>query len=53
MFTLVKQGQRPVWRVDSWTSNFDEQLKADGIHLGESSQEITIGASIKPNGGKG
>ncbi len=53
MFTLVKQGQRPVWRVDSWTSNFDEQLKADGIHLGESPQEITIGASIKPNGGKG
>jgi pilus assembly protein CpaF len=52
MFTLVKQGQRPVWRVDSWTSNFDEQLKADGIHLGESPQEITFGAPVKPTGGK-
>lgn len=56
MFSLVKQGVRPVWRVDSWTSNFDEQLKADGIHLGESPQEITFGAPMKPqtpNGGKG
>lgn len=55
MFTLMKQGARPVWRVDSWTSNFDEQLKADGIHLGESPQEITFGAQVKPNspmGGK-
>lgn len=55
MFTLMKQGARPVWRVDSWTSNFDEQLKADGIHLGESPQEITFGAQVKPSsplGGK-
>ena len=54
MFSLIKQGQRPVWRVDSWTSNFDEQLRADGINLGESPQEITFGAPIKPptpNGG--
>jgi hypothetical protein len=51
----MKQGARPVWRVDSWTSNFDEQLKADGIHLGESPQEITFGAQVKPSsplGGK-
>lgn len=56
MFTLAKQGQRPVWRVDSWTSNFDEQLKADGIHLGESPQEITFGAGPRTGGvggGKG
>lgn len=56
MFTLIKQGQRPVWRVDSWTSNFDEQLKADGIHLGESPQEITFGAPPRPGasgGGRG
>jgi len=43
MFSLIKQGLRPVWRVDSWSSNFDEQLKADGIHLGDSPPEITIG----------
>lgn len=42
MFSLIKPGQRPVWRVDSWTSNFDEQLKADGIHLGDSPPEITL-----------
>lgn len=48
MFTLIKQGARPVWRVDSWSSNFDEQLKADGIHLGESAQEITFGAPARP-----
>ncbi len=56
MFTLAKQGQRPVWRVDSWTSNFDEQLKADGIHLGESPQELTFGAGPRTGGvggGKG
>jgi pilus assembly protein CpaF len=56
MFTLIKQGQRPVWRVDSWTSNFDEQLKADGIHLGESPQEITFGNTPRPGatpGGRG
>jgi pilus assembly protein CpaF len=54
MFSLIKQGQRPVWRVDSWTSNFDEQLKADGIHLGESPQEISftpLGRSGGANGG--
>jgi pilus assembly protein CpaF len=57
MFSLIKQGQRPVWRVDSWTSNFDEQLKADGVNLGESPQEITFGAPMKPptpsGGGRG
>ena len=54
MFSLIKQGQKPVWRVDSWTSNFDEQLKADGIHLGESPQEISftpLGRSGGPTGG--
>jgi len=42
MFTLIKQGIRPVWRVDSWNSNFGEQLKKDGVSLGDSSQEITL-----------
>jgi hypothetical protein len=48
MFSLLKQGTRPVWRVDSWSSNFDEQLKADGIHLGDSPPEITIGGPAQP-----
>lgn len=42
MFTLIKQGVRPVWRVDSWNSNFSEQLKKDGVNLGDSPQEITL-----------
>jgi pilus assembly protein CpaF len=40
MFTLVKQGVRPMWRIESWNSNFSEQLAKDGIHLGESAQEF-------------
>jgi len=42
MFTLIKQGVRPVWRVDSWNSNFAEQLKKDGVNLGDSAHEITL-----------
>jgi pilus assembly protein CpaF len=42
MFTLIKQGVRPVWRVDSWNSNFQEQLKKDGVNLGESAAELTF-----------
>jgi hypothetical protein len=42
MFTLIKQGVRPVWRVDSWNSNFQEQLKKDGVNLGESAAEISF-----------
>lgn len=43
MFTLVKTGERPVWRVDSWASAFDDILSEDGIYLGDSPQEITFG----------
>jgi pilus assembly protein CpaF len=55
MFTLIKQGVRPTWRIDSWASNFDEVLKADGIHLGDSPPEITfgVGGPTKPSGGGG
>lgn len=42
MFTLIKQGVRPVWRVDSWNSNFSEQLKHDGVNLGDSPPELTL-----------
>jgi pilus assembly protein CpaF len=40
MFTLIKQGVRPVWRVDSWNSNFAEQLKKDGVNLGDTTGEL-------------
>ena len=50
MFTQIKQGTRPIWRVDSWSSNFDEQLKTAGIHLGDSPQEITISGSAQSSG---
>ncbi len=50
MFSLIKQGAKPVWRVDSWTSNFDEQLKADGIHLGDSPPELTLAPTVAGKG---
>ncbi|MBN8548658.1 MAG: CpaF family protein [Deltaproteobacteria bacterium] len=42
MFTLIKTGERPMWRVDSWSSSFDDLLSEDGIYLGDSPQEITF-----------
>ena len=42
MFTLTQTGDRPVWKLNSWTSAFDEFLARDGIFLGESPQEITF-----------
>ncbi len=49
MFTLIKQGVRPIWRVDSFNSNFAEQLKKDGVNLGDSGGEITF---PEPEGNK-
>lgn len=42
MFTLIKTGKTPVWRVDSWSSGFDEVLSRDGIFLGDSPPELTL-----------
>lgn len=42
MFTLIKTGDRPMWRVDSWSSQFDEILSDEGIYLGDSPPEITF-----------
>jgi len=53
MFTLVKTGNQPVWRVDSWTSNFDEFLAEDGVFLGDSPPEISFGNVGGNVGGKG
>ncbi|RMG43715.1 MAG: CpaF family protein [Candidatus Dadabacteria bacterium] len=42
MFTLIKTGEQPVWRVDSWASNFEEELARDGIFLGDAPPELTL-----------
>lgn len=42
MFTLAKQGQQPVWRIDSWASAYEEILSEDGIFLGNCPPEITL-----------
>lgn len=49
MFTLIKTGKNPLWRVDSWSSGFDEVLNRDGIYLGDSPPEIgfsTVGSDV-------
>ncbi|RME61530.1 MAG: CpaF family protein [Candidatus Dadabacteria bacterium] len=42
MFTMIKTGEKATWRVDSWSSAFDEILAKDGIYLGDSPPEITF-----------
>lgn len=44
MFKLIKTGDRPVWRIESWSSSFDDVLAADGIFLGDHPPEISFGA---------
>lgn len=46
MFTQSKQGENPLWKVESWASNFDEILERDGIHLGDSPPEVGFGTPI-------
>jgi len=43
MFSICRTGERPLWRVESWTSSFEEILEANGIRLGDSSPEIGFG----------
>jgi len=52
MFTLVKTGKQPVWRVDSWSSSFDEILARDGVFLGDSPPEITLNTVSATGGGR-
>ena len=53
MFTMLKSGTQPIWRVDSWTSTFDEQLAADGVFLGDSPPEISFGGGVPSPEGRG
>lgn len=43
MFTQAKQGEHPTWKVESWASNFEDLLAAEGIHLGDSPPEVGFG----------
>jgi pilus assembly protein CpaF len=40
MFRIAKTGQNPIWKLESWSSSFDEQLSEAGIHLGSCQQEF-------------
>ncbi len=42
MFSYHRVGDRPMWRVESWTSSFEEVLSADGIFLGDAPPELTF-----------
>lgn len=42
MFSLAQTGEKPVWRLDSWTSKFDEVLAKDGIFLGDCQKEFSF-----------
>ncbi len=47
MFRLIQGGEKPIWRIESWTSNFDHQLAKDGIFLGDWPSEITFTSNPK------
>ena len=42
MFRLIQFGEKPIWRIDSWSSGFEKLLADDGIFLGEWPQEFTF-----------
>jgi pilus assembly protein CpaF len=42
IFTQVKTGRNPVWRLETWSSTFDDILKDYGIFLGDAPQQITF-----------
>ena len=50
MFTFVKGGDKPIWRVDSWTSSFEDVLAADGIFLGDAPPEVGFGTAMASSG---
>ncbi|RIL05525.1 MAG: hypothetical protein DCC75_11600 [Proteobacteria bacterium] len=50
MFSYSAAHGRPTWRVDSWSSSFDEILTGDGLHLGSLPPEITFGSEDGPHG---
>jgi pilus assembly protein CpaF len=49
MFSLIKTGERPVWRVESWSSSFDDVLAEAGIFLGDAPPELTFSNNTMNN----
>jgi pilus assembly protein CpaF len=47
IFKIIRGGENPLWRIDSWSSNFDDLLKESGLLLGEQPKEF--GFSTKLN----
>jgi pilus assembly protein CpaF len=43
IFTQIKTGENPMWRLESWSSSFDDVLHEYGINLGEAPQEFGFG----------
>jgi len=43
MFKLIKTGENPIWRLDTWSSSFDSVLQENGIFLGECPKEFGFG----------
>lgn len=55
MFKILKGGRNPVWKLESWSSSFDEALVQSGINLGQCPQEFgfsTGGAGMGANRGR-
>ena len=50
MFTLIKEGHQPAWRLDSWSSSFEHILSQNGVFLGGLPKEITM---TTPSNGTG
>lgn len=42
MFSILKTGEEPLWKIDSWASFFDEQLAEYNIFLGDVPPEIGL-----------
>jgi pilus assembly protein CpaF len=49
MFKLIQGGDKPQWRLESWTSSFDQALQEHGIFLGDCPKEFGFGPSSGPN----
>lgn len=52
MFTYLRNGQQPMWRVDSWSSQFDSILVENGIYLGDSPPEVGFN-TVNPDATRG
>lgn len=55
MFRLIQYGEKPVWRIDSWSSGFEKILAEDGVFLGEWPQEFSFNTptpTSKPKAGQ-